>query len=283
MNFSVLNFNYLILLATVSATGMSGISKNEFSQLLSSEADRDGQLSGSMTIEEEDNIWNTATIQAWEAAQDGTVSPFVVCATNGKSGYARKQFLSEIFDSSSGSSVAEYPIYNSKKKTCYYVMTTGELAKSAANDNAEYLQVHPLSALSKIRKGTISASSAAANSQSENVKIHVEFGPGLNSKEASQNIISRLKLSASESAKEFISKAFPYSGLEEFTIQNLENPLKLFSTLNVPSDDMYGDSSVALVVETKIVDRADLLAVIAGIASQPEVLSVSVEQQFQLL
>ena len=62
MNFSVLNFNYLILLATVSATGMSGISKNEFSQLLSSEADRDGQLSGSMTIEEEDNIWNTGKL-----------------------------------------------------------------------------------------------------------------------------------------------------------------------------------------------------------------------------
>lgn len=218
-------------------------------------------------------------MQAWEVANnnvDAVASPFIACETSGSSGYERHQLLNQIFSSGSGSSLAEHPLYNKSEKTCYHVMVPSSFALEV-EQQYETLTLQIMAPVMKIRKGTIMAASTAAVQERSNVKINVEFGPGVNVEEASSNILKRLQNFQVESSQVFIAESFPYSGMEKFTLESFEEPESLFSNLSVPEGGM-GNHSIGFVVKAQVKSRADLLAVVGGIASQPEVISVEVGQ-----
>ena len=219
-------------------------------------------------------------MQAWEVADnhaDGTVHPFIVCETSGSSGFERHQILSQIFSIDSGSSLADFPLYNKSEKTCYHVMAPSSYAREV-EQQYETLALQIMAPVMKVRKGTVMAASTAAAHERSNVKINVEFGPGVNMQKSSAAIIQRLQNFQSETTQQFVAEAFPFSGLEEFTLESFEQPGSLFSTLSVPEEEM-ARNSVSFVVSEQVKSRADLLAVVGGIASQPEVISVEVGQQ----
>lgn len=220
-------------------------------------------------------------MQAWETAKnlsetDDVSSPFIACSTEGNSGYARKQSLSSIFTGTNGSALSDFPIYNSGEKTCFHLMARGRVVADVLGSvgSADALAVEPMSPLMKIRKGTIAAASSAASRSQMNVKINATFGPGIDTTSASSSIVEKLQNDESSlENQEFIAQAFPYSSFEEFTLESFESPSTLFNSLDVP-DDALESESATFIVTNPVGSRSDLLAVIAGIAAQPEVISV---------
>lgn len=264
----------LPFLLTASAHA-AGLSKEEFASILSSDADNEMEH---MTTQSIEDTWSTASMQAWEVAKnlsesDDVASPFIACSAQGNSGYARKQSLSSVFTKDNGSMLAEFPIYNSSDKTCYHLMARGSVVSDVL-ESADMLAVEPMSPLMKIRKGTIAAASNAASRSQMNVRISTTFGPGIDSAAAATSIVDKLQgQESSVENQEFIAEAFPYSNFEEFTLESFESPSTLFNSLDVPDDAMESESAT-FIVTTPVGSRSDLLAVIAGIAAQPEVVSV---------
>jgi len=129
--------------------------------------------------------------------------------------------------------------------------------------------IQAMAPVMKIRRGTIENAGIAVSASIKDVKVSVQFGPGIDTKEASPLLLERLQLVDTSLVHAYVEEAYPYSGME----LSVDEPSAIFKALTIP-DDQISNHSVNFVLPEGVNVRDDCLAVVGAIAAQPEVISV---------
>jgi len=228
---------------------------------------------------EADMEWVRSTNKMWETSKEAPESgfPFVVCNSNGSSGYERGNQIRSLL-SSSVSHLADLPISNSAHETCYYVTATHDDAKRLTRE--ENIVLQPLTASMKVRKGTVSsvANAFSKQQQKSDVRAVVTLAPGYRTSNVNlPNIQDSLSARSFFTVNQEMKDTFPFSVQQtrSFDLSNVGGPKTVVKDMEIEVD---GSNSLRLSVPLRSeTSEEDVLSLVAGLAAMPQVLSIEIE------